>query len=250
LVSKQNFTCLCRKGFRGDQCEIVDTKLILSFDKNIVLTQSIFIHFFQVIDAIEPVRSTTFRTIPFQQDALTVYWSRPFHLVFIELDNKNYYLTVNQTISNPSATINKTINPSNRCPHIRQLLNETIVGWHLIRRIKYYHLPCQNQLLNPSCFYDDVHLCLCYNFEQQRLANYFKFDHNMTFNCQGQSVCGKDGKCLQDISDCPTRSICICNPCFYGRRCQFSTSGFGLSLDAILGYHILPYVNLNDRRIT
>ena len=40
------------------------------------------------------------------------------------------------------------------------------------------------------------------------------------------------------------RSICICPPCFYGRRCQFSTSGFGLSLDAILGYHILPNVSI------
>ena len=29
-----------------------------------------------------------------------------------------------------------------------------------------------------------------------------------------------------------------------GRRCQFTTSGFGLSLDAILGYHILPNINI------
>jgi hypothetical protein len=41
--------------------------------------------------------------------------------------------------------------------------------------------------------------------------------------------------------------LCICPPCFYGRRCQFSTSGFGLSLDAILGYHILPDVSLGQQ---
>jgi hypothetical protein len=247
LVSKQNFICHCRKEFRGDRCELNETKLILSFDKNILLTQSIFIHFIQVIDNIEPVRSTTFRTISFQQDTLTIYWSQRFHLVFIELDNKNYYLTISQTIYNQSATINKTIHPSDRCPHIREVLNETIVQWDLIRRIKYYHLSCQNHLLNLSCFHDEVHLCLCYDFEQQRLANCFKFDHNMKFDCQGQSVCGKDGQCLQDIPDCPTRSICICDNCSYGLRCQFSTSGFGLSLDAILGYHILPNVSLVDQ---
>jgi hypothetical protein len=50
LVSKQNFTCRCRKGFRGDRCETAHTKLILSFDKNIVLTQSIFIYFIQVMN--------------------------------------------------------------------------------------------------------------------------------------------------------------------------------------------------------
>ena len=32
--------------------------------------------------------------------------------------------------------------------------------------------------------------------------------------------------------------MCLCEPCFYGRKCQFSTSGFGLSLNAIIGYHI------------
>ena len=39
----------------------------------------------------------------------------------------------------------------------------------------------------------------------------------------------------------------MCPPCFYGTRCQFTTSGFGLSLDAILGYHILPHVGLRHQ---
>jgi hypothetical protein len=38
--------------------------------------------------------------------------------------------------------------------------------------------------------------------------------------------------------------MCICPPCFYGIRCHFNTKGFGLSLDAILGYHILPHLSL------
>jgi hypothetical protein len=39
-------------------------------------------------------------------------------------------------------------------------------------------------------------------------------------------------------------SMCKCRACFYGRRCQFSTSEFSLSLDVILGYHILPHVSI------
>jgi hypothetical protein len=136
------------------------------------------------------------------------------------------------------------IHPKDRCPHINELFNQTFVQWHLLRRIKYYHLPCQKQSLNLSCFYDDVHFCLCYTFGQKRLANCFHFDHNMTFDCYGQNECENNGQCFQDSPDCPQRSICMCQSCFYGRRCQFSTSGFGLSLDAIIGYHIQPNVSL------
>jgi hypothetical protein len=240
---------VCPQGSSGERCEIVDNKLILSFDKDIVLSQSIFIHFidlFSLSASIESSeRATTFRTIPIRQESVTIYWPRPFNLVFIEVSKKNYYLAVVQETSNPSTIIiNKTINSSDYCPHISELFNETFVQWHLLRRIKYYHLPCQNQALNLSCFYDDVHFCLCYNFNEKRLANCLNFDHNMAFNCLGRSECENEAQCLQDKADCSTRSLCICPSCFYGRRCQFSTSGFGLSLDAILGYHILPHVSL------
>jgi hypothetical protein len=147
------------------------------------------------------------------------------------------------------------------CPHISELFNETFVQWHLLRRIKYYHLPCENQSLNLSCFYDDVHFCLCYDHGGKHLANCFNFDHGMTYDCSGQNVCENGAQCLQDRPDCPTRSMCICPPGFYGRRCQFSisistststntstntspststsTSGFGLSLGVSYYYYFL-----------
>ncbi|CAF4790144.1 unnamed protein product, partial [Rotaria sp. Silwood2] len=117
-ILNQKFRCICPKGYIGDLCEIIDNKIILSFNNDIVLSQSIFIHFIEVINNNEPKRTTTFRTIPFIQKSLIIHWSKPFHLVFIELYNKIYYLAVIQNIYNRSTTtINKMINPLDRCQH-------------------------------------------------------------------------------------------------------------------------------------
>ncbi|CAF1060091.1 unnamed protein product [Rotaria sp. Silwood1] len=81
-------------------------------------------------------------------------------------------------------------------------------------------------------------MCLCYDFQKQRLTNCFEFNHNMNYNCVGQNSCECRSQCFQDDPICSIRSVCMCPPCFYGTQCQFSVNEFGLSLDAILGYHI------------
>jgi hypothetical protein len=247
IESNQKFTCICPKGFIGKRCEIIENQILLSFGREITLPQSIFIHFIQVIHDDRPQRVTTLRTIPFKQDSIIIYWPHPFHLVFVEFSNKNYYLTVVQNNYHQSAIISKTINSSDRCRHITELFNQTVIQLNLLRRIKYYQLPCQKYSSDLSCFYDDIHLCLCQQLGQQRLANCFEFDHNKTFNCLGQSVCENGAQCFQDAHDCPQRSMCVCPPCYYGAQCQFSTSRFSLSLDAILGYHIQPHLKITQQ---
>ncbi|CAF2726603.1 unnamed protein product [Rotaria sp. Silwood2] len=195
-ILNQKFRCICPKGYIGDLCEIIDNKIILSFNNDIVLSQSIFIHFIEVINNNEPKRTTTFRTIPFIQKSLIIHWSKPFHLVFIELYNKIYYLAVIQNIYNRSTIINKMINPLDRCQNINELFNETFIKMHILHRIKYYHLPCQRYSSNLSCFYDDIYMCLCYDYKQQRLANCFEFNHNMKFDCLGQGICENEGQCF------------------------------------------------------
>ncbi|CAF4011362.1 unnamed protein product [Rotaria magnacalcarata] len=243
-ISNKKFICICQKGYTGDRCEMKDNEIILSFEKNIVLSQSIFIHFIEIIKNNIPIRSTTFQTVPIKQDYITILWPRVFHIIFIEFFKKNYYLTVVQNTYNRSSTIYKMINPSDRCQHINEVFNETFIKLDFIRRIKYYHLPCQMSTLNLSCFYDHIHFCLCYNYKNQRLANCFEFNHDMKFDCSGQSACQNGGECFQDTLYCPKRSMCVCSSCFYGTKCQFSTGGFGLSLDAILSYHIIPNLSI------
>ncbi|UJR07191.1 hypothetical protein I4U23_011479 [Adineta vaga] len=238
---KKNLTCICRKGYTGEYCEMNDTKIIITFDKNIHLSSSIFIHFIEIRKQSNPLRSTTFQTISIQEEFITILWSRLFHLIFIEFYFNDYYLVTIENNSSQTKEIIQTITLSNRCYHINEIFNQSIIQLNHIRRIKYYHLLCQ---LNLSCFYDHIHLCICYQFNQQRLANCFEFNHNETYDCSGQNDCQNNGKCFQDTPICPKKSICSCASCFYGRLCQFTTSGFGLTLDNILGYYIQQNVNI------
>ena len=241
------FTCICPKGYIGKRCGTRENVIHLSFETDVISTQSVFVHFIRAINNDRPQRATALRTIPFRQQSLLVHWSQPFHLVFVEFPTHNYYFTLAQTTYNRSTIIEKTIRPSDRCRHIRELFNDTVVQLHPLRRIKHYQVPCQRDAPDLMCFYDDIHLCLCQDHRRHRVANCFEFNHQMTFNCLGQSSCQNGAECFQDSADCPRRSMCVCGACFYGTQCQFSTTIFGLSLDAILGYHIQPFVGITKQ---
>ena len=122
----KKFVCICPKEFTGDQCEIPRTKLLMTLDKNITVPLLIFIHFIEVKLDVTPVRTTTFKTTLFGQNSIIVYWSLPFHIVFVELQNKTYYLTYMQPIYNQSQVIEKTLNSSDRCLNISELFNKNI----------------------------------------------------------------------------------------------------------------------------
>jgi len=252
LNNHRQSTYLCSNGFHGDRCEIPDQQLNISFENNLIQSETyVFIHFHEILmegsSIVEISRSTTFRTISMNTQSILIQWTQKFHLVFLELSKKTYYLVYAQNTT--AATTQMKINSSDRCLHINELFNRTILQWDLIRRIKYYHLPCQNQSLNLKCFHDEIHFCLCYDFYGKRLANCLQFYQNLNPNCFGRSECENHGQCLQDHPTCPTRSMCLCKACSYGRRCQFHTNGSGLSLDPILGYYILPTKTLSHQPI-
>ena len=246
IISEKRFLCICIEGFSGDRCELADAKLILSFDEHIPLPQYILVHFIEVIHHAAVENGSTYKMIPANQNSVTVYRSHPYHIAFIQ-SYDNYYLVTVQKRFNRSQTILRTITTSDRCQYINEVLNETIVQFHLLRRIKYYHLPCQNRSSKLSCFYDDTHFCLCYDFGLQRLANCFEFDYRRKFDCYGESNCQNGAQCLQDRHTCPQTSVCVCPTCYYGKLCQFSSNLFGLSLDAILGYSIQPHTSIRHQ---
>ncbi|CAF1026336.1 unnamed protein product [Adineta steineri] len=234
-ISENTVTCACQNGFSGERCEHNDTRIDINFSE-ISIPNFIFIHYIEVFDQEEEkshIRTTTLKRIRFDQDSVTIYRTKPFHLVFIEFD-EYFYLAVLRPTYIQSNLISSQITPSRRCVPITQLFNDTFIQWHLLRRIKHYHIPCQEHP-DLACFYDDNHICLC---NLQFHANCFEFKHNMTYDCRGTNFCKNGAQCFIDDLFCPTESICDCSECYYGSQCQFSTNELGMSLDTILAYQI------------
>ena len=253
--NQQPFRCICPRGFTGDRCELQQTQLTISFGPHLIdhLSQSMLVHFIQAFSDRRHENITTFKNIPFNFSSVSIFWSHPFHIVFVEFHRHQYYLAFVRSVFNQSEVkMRTTIRSSDRCPHIRELASSKLVNSHLLYRIKFYHTLCQsnNTMQHISCFYDDVHFCLCQSSPRngdRREANCLEYDHNRKFDCLGQNACENDGQCFQDNPTCPQTSVCRCVECSYGRRCQFKMDGFRLSLDAILGYHIQPGLLLRQQ---
>jgi hypothetical protein len=89
-------------------------------------------------------------------------------------------------------------------------------------------------------------MCLCHHNLHQ--ANCFAFGYNMTGNCNRRNLCENNGQCFQDNPTCSTPFVCVCDDCSYGARCQFSTKGFGFSLNTIFSYQIRPDISFTQQR--
>ncbi|CAF3313903.1 unnamed protein product [Rotaria sp. Silwood2] len=235
-------TCICPQGYSGDRCEyqLNQTRIDVSFHNELTIPSSLLVHLITVQNEAEPIRTSTMKKIAFHQSSFSFYTSITFNIAFAEMFTNYYVIILREQASSP-ATINTQIIPSYRCPSIHELFNTTLANQHLLKRIKYYHILCQERL-ELVCFYDDVHFCLC---DLARQANCFEFDHNMTYHCHGYNLCENGGHCFQDDPKCPISVICACFECYYGSRCQFSTKGSTLSLDIILGYQIRPNVGIS-----
>ncbi|CAF0920155.1 unnamed protein product [Adineta ricciae] len=245
-ISEKSFQCLYyQESLQMNSTEIY-SQIEISFS-NIEIPQLLLIYLITV-EAMKHPWFTTFRNkISFDQKSTIVYTKTPFHMIFIQID-VNFYLIFIQEIYQYQSRLKVQVKSSQYCPSINQYLNSTILSYPILRRVKYYHLVCQKAAQHVSCFHDNAtFMCLCTN---ERHANCFPFDFSLNYQCNGKHDCKNNAKCYQDRSVCRHSTICICPECFYGTRCQFSTKGFGLSLDAILGYQIRPRISIHRQLIT
>ena len=249
--------CSCPDGLHGKQCELNETRidLVISVPN---LHEFLLLHFITVRSHMASIphkptkqwgpheRATMFKRIPLDSHSVTIYWEHLFHLLFAEYNGDMYLLHIQPT-STRLTRYEISIDTSKRCPNISELLNDTIIQFIRLHRVKYYHVPCQERLDLPCFHDDDQYLCLC---TYDRRANCLTFEHHMNYNCSELSYCANGGLCFQNMEKCPTAARCACPKCFLGTRCQISTQGFGLSLDIILGYQIRLGRSFNDQPLT
>jgi hypothetical protein len=188
------------------------------------------------------VQTASVIRISLYQEFVSFVRETPYHIVFTQFAEKLYLAVARKTFISSTA-IETKIDSTRRCLFIDELFNVSFVKLHPLRRLKYYHLPCDERP-NLVCFYDESYMCLCNSL---RHANCFKFDSNMTNDCGEMNYCENGARCVLDDRRCPSFSICVCSECFYGSRCQLSSKGIGISLDALLGYHILPKISLTGQ---
>ncbi len=119
------------------------------FHTEITIPETILVYFIGY-DGNKPGQQIfMFKRIPFDQTFITMYTSFEFYVIFVALCSIDYHLTYSFDAvessflqkSNRSFLI--TIRSLQRCLHIRELLNNTLLSVHILRRLKYHHLPCQ-----------------------------------------------------------------------------------------------------------
>ncbi|CAF1451906.1 unnamed protein product [Adineta ricciae] len=241
-ISMNNFTCICKEGFFGDRCENIQNRIDIQFDdRTLTRGKPVLIHFITIHDKTDHVQSTVLKQIKYGQNQVTILTAMPFHLVFVELLQGDFYLTVKREESIKSEHIRTNLRSNHQCMLIDQLLNETLKSFHYLRRVKFYPFFCR-QNKDLMCFYDELYVCAC---DEDRFSNCFSFNRNVTYNCdQSENPCENNGKCFRANQTCSSSIRCFCSGCFYGTKCEFTTEGFVLSLDYILSYHIKPNLSI------
>ena len=249
MSQQDNFYCACPNGYYGLTCEKNAVEIVISFASYLKIPLSIRVHFIQALGKLKQhLHNITLEKIPVDQDTVLIYRSDPFHIVFVEIGlPKTYYLAVLQQEFASGIKISSKLTRSDRCMSIDELFNASFVNLHLLRRLKYYNVPCKERK-NLACFYDEKHMCICNSDLQQ--ANCFPFNHSMINNCKEQHSCENNGSCFLSDPKCNNEFRCICDECSYGSRCQFSTQNFVLSLDIILGRHIRSSVSFAQQHLS
>lgn len=128
-TSNKEFMCICPQGFFGNRCESSQSQIILSFEKEITLPQSVLVHFIEAKENAAPENGSTFRRVPIDRESVTIYWSRPFHLAFVEFVPRNYFLVVLQTPNNLSKRIETTLKSADRCLNITEILMKPLFNF-------------------------------------------------------------------------------------------------------------------------
>ncbi|CAF1366645.1 unnamed protein product [Adineta ricciae] len=243
-IDLQGYFCHCNEQYFGKHCESSSPHITLQLDKTIIKSSSfVFLHIITMFRHSKHEQTTIMKKIPIDSDTIKFYISKEFHLVYLQLLNQSYYLGIIREKFISSENISGQITSKQYCPYVKSYINSSMYEYGTIEYPKYYPFVCR-EYLHLMCFYDETLICTC---DVDRFANCVEFNHTLDQTCQGENNCENDGRCFQNNQTCPTQSICACQHCFYGGKCQMSTKGNLLSLDPIIGYYIKPNIPFSNQ---
>ena len=131
----------------------------------------------------EPTNLIMVKKLAHDQNTISFYISKLYHMVFLKILDNYYIPVIQQYLTHHLST---SISSKQRCHHINELFNSTIIKLlPLIRRVKYYSLLCQNRT-EAWCFFDEIYMCLC-TIEQD--ADCSKSDHQTKLICKQNGYC-------------------------------------------------------------
>ena len=198
--------CLCTKNYIGKFChELAATiNLNISFSTfNRQLTPTVVVHIGKLNFAgvmihshyylYEKVQSNTSLAQITYPD---VYLPERGIILLQTFENStnlygDYYLVASLDENMKYKTIDKTIDQTDRCSFISEVMNETILNYPSLKRIKYYNLPCIQRQKDLKCFYDHAYFCLCIEKYQLQADCYF-IDHTKG-KCVNPFYCVNNG---------------------------------------------------------
>ncbi|CAF0878112.1 unnamed protein product, partial [Didymodactylos carnosus] len=238
LVERLSYFCICDDQHFGQFCQYNRSKVAISLMNNhysISIMPFVIVHFLEIDEALGALiikDRLLFHRVPLSSILISLFKQErlsTFIYTQIYFDTRTVYGEYHLvSLLRRVRSLQTSVLPSNRCPHIRELLNHTVNNFPYFKRVKFYQKACY--VWGIKCFYDEQYMCLCDNFARY---DCFRFDHDAS-DCSSLDYCLNEGRCIQPLQTDLTFDFgCVCPACYYGELCQFTTAQYSLSLDAL-----------------
>ena len=244
-------TCLCRGGYFGDVCQFRTASLTILIPRIADFIPVMVVHFLHTLPGLLGVlshRNTFFLKNVHPPTSVTIQDRQQQFLpsiimiqTFVDLSNNygSYYLL--SVLDHNRSSLTKALAHENRCVHVTERLNTTIMNFRWSKRAKLYH----HYFRDVRCFFDEVYMCLV---DRDQQIDCLLFDHKVA-HCTDRNYCENGGRCLQSKQGGQIQFACVCPECHYGLFCQLTMTQYSLTLDSMLGQEIITDAPLHQQKI-
>ncbi|CAF2360786.1 unnamed protein product [Rotaria sp. Silwood2] len=133
-INLHGFIYVCKEAYQGERCQHKSNQIDIRIDETTLTINSSFI--LPYITAFDKYakheRISALKKFPIGHTTMTIYTEQSFNILFIQIPNGDYYLTVLRERNIPSEYIHTQVLPKNRCYPVLDLFNDTF------RRYEYY----------------------------------------------------------------------------------------------------------------